>query len=304
MEKEFLTYNQQMRYLRDSKNIECAGTMDKKILCKEGDKHIYIGGTDLNQLYQLKNFDNELRYHLLKYITKVEEELRNLVGYKFDSINNEGKIPWYNVEAYNPDIDTKDIVNVISHSYQQIQKSQQNYIRHYFDNHKYIPTWILTKTINFSTFIDFLECSKREVKDSICELYGIKRANGNNDIKLLIGSLHWMRKVRNSCAHNERIYGMRRDTGRIHASYFNNLPQSYLRERKQMVMDIIIYMRYYLSNADFKKFVGEIKRLVKDLQKNINNTSFNKVRADMGIKDLSHLDLLIQINKKIEYNKF
>lgn len=322
MEKEFLTYNQQMRYLRDTKNIGCSGTTDKKILSrvgyfnlvngykmpftvgKTGENHIYIGGTTIKQIYELKNFDDNLRYHLLRYITKVEEEVRNLVGYKFDMLNNEGKIPWYNVEAYEPTLNTQDVVKVISNSYQQIQKSQQNYIKHYFESHKYIPTWILIKTITFSTFIDFLECSKKDVKYSICELYGVKDNNGRYDIKLLIGSLNWMRKVRNSCAHNERIYGMKRNSGRIYTPYFACLSSGYRRERRQMIMDIIIYMRYYLSNSDYKKFVNEIKSLLLNLKGNINIAAFDKVRADMGIKNLDHLDELLKIKKDIEYNKF
>lgn len=322
MEKEFLTYNQQMRYLRDIKGISCSGSADKKILSrvgyfnlvngykmpftsgKAGNNHIYIGGTTIKQMYQLKNFDDDLRYHLLRYITKVEEEIRNLVGYKFDMLNNEGKIPWYNVEAYDPNLDTQSVIKVISDSYQQIQKSHQNYIKHYIEIHKYIPTWILIKAIKFSTFIDFLEYSKRDVKYGICELYGIKSKDGSNNIKLLIGSLNWMRKVRNSCAHNERIYGMKRDNGRIYAPHFDCLPNSYKRERRQMIMDIIVYMRYYLSDSDYKKFVNEIKLLLLNLKSNINISAFDKVRADMGIKNIDHLDDLLKIKKNIEYNKF
>ena len=69
-------------------------------------------------------------------------------------------------------------------------------------------------------------------------------------------------------------------------------------------MDIIIYMRYYLSDSDYKKFVNEIKSLLINLKDNINIAVFDKVRADMGIKKLDHLDKLVKIKKKIEYNKF
>ena len=45
---------------------------------------------------------DDLRLFLLKYITQIEEEVRTLTGYKFDQSNNDGKIPWYDTNAYSP----------------------------------------------------------------------------------------------------------------------------------------------------------------------------------------------------------
>lgn len=322
MSKDFLTYNQQMKYLRDNKNIKCEQTNDKIILCRNGYfnlvngykepfingsngcSHKYLSGTSINEIYQVKKFDDELRMLLLKYITKVEEEVRTLVGYKFDEVNNKGKISWYSVNAYDTNREAQKIVKVISDSFQEINRNKQEYIKHYFDKYKYVPTWILIKVINFSTFINFIEFSKKEVKRSICDLYGIKDKMGNDDFTLLTGSLHWLRKIRNSCAHNERVYGIKRDGKRIKTIYDNLLAKSYERESDQKLIDLIIYMRFYLDNKDFKKFATEIKKLLEDLQMNINSNAFNKVRGDMGIKDLSHLDKLISLKKEIKYNKF
>ncbi len=120
-DKFFLTYNQQMRKLRNDKNIICNGSLDKKILvragyfnivngyknpfisgCDAGGNHIYISGTSLSQLQSVKKFDEQLRSFLLRYITQVEEETRTLSGYKFDECNDNGNIPWYDTTAYNP----------------------------------------------------------------------------------------------------------------------------------------------------------------------------------------------------------
>lgn len=322
MSKEFLTYNQQMKYLREKKEIECEQTNDKIILCRNGyfnlvngykepfingfndSSHTYINNTSIKEIYQVKKFDDELRMLLLKYITKVEEEVRTLVAYKFDEVNKKGKIEWYSVEAYNTNMDTQKIVKVISDSFQEVNRSKQNYIKHYFDKYKYVPTWILVKTISFSTFINFIDFSKDELKKSVCNLYGIKDSAGNEDFNLLKGSLHWLRKIRNSCAHNERIYGIKREGKRIKTIYDSSLARSYVRERDQKLVDLIIYMRFYLEDSDFKKFATEIKKMLEELRSNINPISFDKVRGDMGIKDLEHLDKLITMKKKIKYNKF
>ncbi|MCD7863582.1 MAG: hypothetical protein LUG61_08805 [Lachnospiraceae bacterium] len=72
-DKNFLTYNQQMRRLRNKKHIECNGSQHKEILVRAGcfniingyknpfvcdttpaGEHIYIPGTSITQIYTVK----------------------------------------------------------------------------------------------------------------------------------------------------------------------------------------------------------------------------------------------------------
>ena len=78
-DKLFLTYNQQMRKLRNDKGILCSGSLHKKILVRAGyfnivngyktpfvsgqdenGNHIYISGTSIDQLQAVKQFDEKL----------------------------------------------------------------------------------------------------------------------------------------------------------------------------------------------------------------------------------------------------
>lgn len=142
-DKLFLTYNQQMKKLRNDKHIECNGSIHKKILVRAGyfnivngyktpfvsgqdasGNHIYISGTTISQLQAVKQFDDQLRSFLLKYITQVEEETRTLAGYKFDECNDNGKIPWYDTNAYSPNKSLQDKMSVISKAYNELSRSQ------------------------------------------------------------------------------------------------------------------------------------------------------------------------------------
>ena len=320
-DKLFLTYD---------KHIECKGSSHKKILIRAGyfnivngyktpfvsgrdsnGNHSYISGTSINQLQAVKKFDDQLRSFLLRYITQVEEETRTLSGYKFDECNNNGEIPWYDTNAYAPQKSLQEKMNVISNAYNELSKSQLDYVKFYMENHKQIPTWIMIKVVNFSTFIDILRCSKTEVSHSLCELYGLKDANGHSNVKLLIGSLHWMRKIRNSCAHNERVYCLTRrqerrgHTGRILENYFRMLGNGYSRDLNQKIFDLIIYFKYYLPSKEYKQFILELKNMLEDLQARIHPHAFEYVRGQMGIKDINDLNVLIRLPKdEIDYNKF
>lgn len=330
-DKDFLTYNQQMRKLRDKKNISCNGSKSKIVLARMGyfnlingykkpficgtdpvtGDHIYLPNTSIEHFYCLKTFDDDLRILLLKYITQVEEEVRTLTGYKFDQCNGNGKIQWFDIAAYSPNSTMQSRMNAISSAYSELSKSHLEYVKFYMDNHTSIPTWIMIKVVNFSTFINVLNNSKTNVKHSICRLYDMTDAVGHYDVKLLIGSLHWLRKVRNSCAHNERIYCIRQSpdgrvkTGRILEKYFRALRPSYSRESDKRIMDLLVYMKYYLPNKEYVDMISEVQEMLKTLENAITPNAFDNIRGQMGIKNLSDLEDLKTLPKaEIQYNKF
>ena len=285
-DKLFLTYNQQMRKLRNDKHILCSGSSHKKLLiragyfnivngyknpfisgCDANGNHLYISGTSIDQLQAVKKFDDQLRTFLLRYITQVEEEIRTLSGYKFDECNDNGTIPWYNTDAYSPNKSLQEKMNVISNAYSELSRSKLDYVNFYMNNHKQIPTWIMFKVVNFSTFIDILNCSKKDVSHSICNLYDLYDDRGFSNVKLLIGSLHWMRKIRNSCAHNERVYCLsrtseqRRRSGRIIEKYLRMLNSGYTRDREQRLFDLFVYFKYFLPSTFFH-FISILATLI------------------------------------------
>lgn len=144
--------------------------------------------------------------------------------------------PWYETNAYSSSATLQSKMNTISSAYSELSKSRSEYVQFYMKNHEQIPTWIMIKVVNFSTFIDVLHNSKTNVTHAICKLYSMYDDNNLPNVKLLIGSLHWLRRVRNSCAHNERVYCIHQTqarnnsaSGRILDTYYTQLPTSYSR---------------------------------------------------------------------------
>ncbi len=318
-----------MKKLRDPKHISCSGPSDKRILVRMGyfnlvngyktpftcgvdstGQHIYLPQTSIKHIYCLKCFDDELRILLLKYITQVEEEVRTLTGYKFDQFNAPNKLRWFDTNAYSSKKSLQLRMSTISSAYSELSKSRLDYVKFYMDNHTSIPTWIMIKVVNFSTFIDVLNNSKMNVTHSICKLYDMKDDLGAYDVKLLIGSLHWMRKVRNACAHNERIYCLKQSkdnshTGRIKEKYLKNLRRSYTRESEKKIMDLLVYFKYYLPRQEYNELIKQLLDMLIELKNSITQNAFDNIRGQMGIKDLNDLETLKNLPKaEINYNKF
>lgn len=265
-------------------------------------------GTTIREIYALKLFDDELRALLLKQITQVEEEVRTLTAYKFDEVNENGQITWYQIEAYDQRLGGAALMKAISRAYNDVERSShsQDYVQYYLEHHKFIPTWIMAKVISFSNFITFLKCSKREVKQAICRVYGMISPDGRGDFGLLIGSLQWLRMVRNSCAHNERIYTMQSKDARIKTTYMEGLAKSYTAgpgKSDKRIIDLLVYLKYYCPHKEYIAFMEKIKQALLALQEKIQPSAFDDVRAALGIKDLTHLDKLCENSKSINYNK-
>lgn len=322
MNKKFLTYNQQMKYLRETKKIKCSGTEHKKILASCGyfnlvngyknpfsvgrdsnGNRCYMANTTLDEIYALKLFDDDLRLLLFKCITKIENEVRALCAYAFDNSNRNNSYSWYNVAAYDSVHSMTDIVRTISKIYSELSRSRHAYVRNYMENHKEIPIWVLIKVISFSNAIDFVYFTTNEIKDNLCEVYNIKKEDESNNYKLLMGSLQWLRRIRNSCAHNERVYDMCLRNQRMHMHYFDTMGPTYNNNnnKDKLLIDAIVYFKYYLSETDFKSFIIEFQKLLSNLEGKLNAEVFQRVRASMGIKDVKDIQKLLFEPKEINY---
>lgn len=220
--------------------------------------------------------------------------------------------PWYETNAYSSSATLQSKMNTISSAYSELSKSRSEYVQFYMKNHEQIPTWIMIKVVNFSTFIDVLHNSKTNVTHAICKLYSMYDDNNLPNVKLLIGSLHWLRRVRNSCAHNERVYCIHQTqarnnsaSGRILDPYYTQLPTSYSRCTEKNIFDILVYFKYFLPTEEFTPMIIELKNMLIELQNTLQTNAFDNVRGQMGIKNLNVLDALIALPKsKIEYHKF
>jgi len=119
MSKHYLSFDEQIKHLNDDKKILCNGDQDKELIIRVGyfnlvngyktpftsskdmnGNHIYARGTTIKEFYALKKFDDKLRYHLLYYITRVEEEIRTISSYLFDKENTIKAKTWKSTKAY------------------------------------------------------------------------------------------------------------------------------------------------------------------------------------------------------------
>jgi hypothetical protein len=72
----------------------------------------------------------------------------------------------------------------------------------------------------------------------------------------------------------------------------NALAQSYSKERDRKIIDLLVYMKYYLTEGDYDDLMDKIGDLLTNLSNTIHHQAFDKVRVSLGIKDISHISKL------------
>lgn len=309
-DKKFLSLDEQIAHLENDKKIQCDKNSKESLLrigyfnlvngyktpftsSKDNNgNHIYAKGTTINELISLKTFDDDLRYLLLKYLTKAEEEIKTISSYLLEKTKKKS-VSWKSPKAYNLGADQSEIQKLISRIQKQLHEREDlDYIKFYRDQHDgKFPMWVITKAIYFGTFIDLVELSKEEVSDSLCEIYCLKNSINEYDKKLLIGSLHWIRIFRNACAHNERIYCLH-GVGRIFENEIKKLGKRYKKIKERKLFDLLVYLRYYMQKEEYQSLISKIKKSLEKLESSISQYAFDNIRGGTGIKSLDDLDIL------------
>lgn len=158
----------------------------------------FYPNTNFNQIWQLYQFDRELKLLVADAIEKIEVAFRS-------TITNEMGILygpfWYTEQHYYRDI--KPYENLMRDIKSIIKNKNEVFIQHFYSKYEspeYPPVWMIMETLSFGA------CSKlfanlKQVghKKKICEIFGYAPT-------IMDSWLETMVYVRNLCAHHARVW--------------------------------------------------------------------------------------------------
>ncbi len=225
--KPFTTYEQQIELLKSRNLIIEDEKTAKLFLEKEGYFNVINGYKDaflknrkeekykqnikFEDVSKLYNFDKSLRHKILILVLDIENTFKTIIAYEF--AQQFGADAYLNASNYNNKNQSLQIKvsNFILNLNDQIDKNtaknekQYDCIRHYKNNHAFIPIWVLFNYLTFgqiSNFYSLLQPStKVAIANHISKLYDFEL--NTKDLYTIIRILV---NLRNICAHNQRIY--------------------------------------------------------------------------------------------------
>lgn len=313
--KPFKTYRQQLAILR-SRNLSIHnGSKAISILRREGYYNIINGykeifldsqasqqrnqdcyktGTNFEQIYHLYDFDRNLRSDLIKYILKMETNVKTKIAYAFSEHykQNFSYLDINNYDSSNPQRATKLIARISAVITNNSQKQTQGgQIFHYLDKYKELPLWVLIKKMTLGETFHFFETLDFSIKEEIVDelLLDFRReykrsisTQGLNLTDQIVTMLKFINKFRNICAHDERLYNSIIKDQRNKILKFTHFHHKNAPISSSHVFDCILLLGLFITKKDYKALVSQITSDIEDLEKRLPPNLLNQVLINMG----------------------
>ena len=300
-DKPFMTYEQQIFKLQDEKKLEIN---DEKYAIKLLKEHSYfdlVSGykgpfkgkdgkyklhTKIEDIYALYVFDDDLRSLFLKYILKIEKHVKSLISYSFCEKNGEEQQHYLNVTNYNYTPNTQTEINDLIARLTTITNDPKNYpyIKHQKTEYNNIPLWVMMKALTLGTVSKMYSFLPQSIQCDVSKEFDYVHEG------MLVQMLDLLARVRNVCAHNERLYDYKYRKGTIddtdiHAELSIGRKNGHYAKGKNDLFAVVIVLKYLLSEEDFNDFIDGVSNIVEALLQKTKRMDRNQLLKYMGFPD-------------------
>ena len=231
--KPFMTYEQLIYKLEDEKKLEISDHDYAIKLLKEHSYFALISGykgpfkqkngtykihVSIQDIYALYLFDDALRALFLQYILKIEKHMKSLISYSFCEAYGEEQQHYLNATKYNYTPMNQDDVNELITRLTKITNDPPNYpyIRHQKQQHGNIPLWVMMKALTLGTVSKLYSFLPQSIQHNVSKEFEYVHEG------MLVQMLDLLARVRNVCAHNERLFDYKYQKGTIDDTYVHN----------------------------------------------------------------------------------
>lgn len=223
-DKPFLTFDEQIKKLKDDYNLKIPNYNNAILLLKDisyydlinGYKNCFMkdskynGTLTIEDLYYFLKYDKNIQNVLLKYALYVENKFKNILAYVL-SLKYGVDVDLYLDPANFRNNGYKINATIDYIKYRIKNKKYPNPTKHYINKHNHIPAWILLRNITFNQAIDIYNNLFVEDKKEVIKLISNDLSYNKNSISIFKNSIIIVRKFRNVIAHNydfinERTY--------------------------------------------------------------------------------------------------
>jgi abortive infection bacteriophage resistance protein len=257
-----------------------------KDIFKEERNGKYLNGTDFNQIVNLYNFDNYIRYFILQEIINVEKHIKSLYSYHFCKMYGDQQSDYLNMINYNITQYSDKVIKFISMVTDTLSHADRySYVNYNMQRYGTVPLWVIINTFTFGNISKMFQFSKQELQSQISREF--------KDIypHQLISILDMMTKFRNVCAHGERLYNYKTHNSvrrlPIHSQF------SECNRGKNDLFNLILSLKYLIDKENFQSLLTSISGMIDMLFKEIGKEFGNLIVKEMGFpvnwKDLFNL---------------
>lgn len=305
MEIEYKTIDEQIEEIKKKNIIFKDEENAKDILLKENYynvitayKDIFINikmsknnGTEtcdsetyFEEIYEVYNFDRELRNLMFKYISIIENNIKSCISNVFSE--KYGTINYLKPENFNITSKNKYLFEeLMAKIKSNVSRNINNYddIKQCKKENNTIPLWMLTTLMTFGNMTNFYNLLKIEDKKEIAMLFQINYRDMNIFLKIL-------NIIRNISAHGTVLFNIKIDIK------YPLRGDSYYHEKLKIPIEnntyangindllaVIIILKRFLQGKRYIKFTHELEEIINDVKEELDSKSFENFMEEMGI---------------------
>ncbi len=299
MSKVFLNYDQQIQKLKNEKNLLIMDEAYAKEILRQTSYYSLIGGykdifknpttkkykdgTRFEDIVELYYFDESLRQLFLKYLIKVENEIKSQVSYYFTEKNGEDQKEYLDKSNYNYSgkKNKRDIDRLIKILEGYVTKpTDYNYINHSQKKYGNVPLWVLTNALTFGNISKMYMLLPQNIQIKVSRSYPCINE------RQMVSLLAVMVKFRNVCAHGERLFTYKTVDSipdfPIHRKLKLSKKGAQYVNGKNDLFSVVIALKYMLNDHWYKEFMKELKSLLEKYLKKHDSISEMELYNKMG----------------------
>lgn len=237
-------------------------------------KHLFLDNTHFSTVINLYYLDVDLRFLLIKVLSRIEINLRTRIIYIVSNHYKDNPF-WFADKK----IMKNQFVDTLDNFYTDIKKKNKVIAEHHrkYPNDKYAPAW---KTLEFMTlgslYTLFTSLKEEEIKTAIASKYRVR------NIKVFDNYFKVIRNIRNICSHTRVLYDL---------SYYETVVKKGVvkisDEEKNSLSAIIKVISYFLQQISANR-ANDFENNLKELfLRHSDNERIMKI-----IKDKSKISLV------------
>lgn len=298
MNKPFLTYEEQIKKLCTEKNLQIDDVSYAISLLKKHSYFALVSGykrpfkkkdgtyqehTTLNDIYALYSFDNALRNIILSKILIVEKHIKSLMSYSFCEKNGSLQQAYLDATNYNYILANQEGINKLVSKLTSIANDPKDYpyILHQKEVYKNIPLWVMVKALPMGSISKMYSYLSPTIQTKISQEY--PHVNENE----LSRMLDLLSRIRNVCAHNERLFDYFYRKGAIKDCFIHEylaIPKkgNVYKSGKSDLFAVLISLKYLLDKEEMDELIAQIRHQLDTLYSFTKRIHPEQMRKYMG----------------------
>lgn len=218
---------------------------------------------------------------MLKYILKIEHQLKSVISHSFAKNHKDERYPDYlknenfdvNLSKADKGKKEKQYASFCKHIDEEYLRQMSNgneMLTHYQNKYENIPPWILVSIFSFGILRSFYYCLSNKEQNDISRFFGLKPEELNSYLTAL-------NIYRNACAHDERVYNLKLKSKVIRRN------EKGTKHEYNRVYVVILILKDMLDASSFMSFYSEFDDYVSELKRSLKSISIEDILRQMGM---------------------